>query len=56
MLFNSIAFMVFLPFVFAAFWLVSSKNRWIVLLIASYYFYMSWNIKYVLLIVFTTAL
>ena len=31
------------------------KNRWIVLLLSSYYFYMSWNVKYVVLILFTTV-
>lgn len=54
MLFNSLAFAIFLPIVFFLFWLVPQKYRWIVLLISSYYFYMSWNVKYVVLILFTT--
>lgn len=29
--------------------------RWVLLLISSYYFYMSWNVKYVVLILFTTV-
>lgn len=56
MLFNSIAFAVFLPIVFILYWVFPFKYRWILLLIASYYFYMSWNAKYLLLIVFITAI
>lgn len=55
MLFNSLAFAVFLPIVFLLYWAIPQKYRWIVLLTASYYFYMSWNVKYVVLILFTTA-
>lgn len=54
MLFNSFAFAVFLPIVFWIYWKIPHKCRWILLLAASYYFYMSWNIKYVLLIFLTT--
>ena len=55
MLFNSLAFLVFMPIVFALYWLIPQKGRWILLLIASYYFYMSWNPKYVVLILGTTV-
>jgi D-alanyl-lipoteichoic acid acyltransferase DltB (MBOAT superfamily) len=55
MLFNSLQFAVFLPIVFISYWLLPHKYRWLLLLIASYYFYMSWNAKYVVLILFTTA-
>lgn len=54
MLFNSLAFGIFLPIVFALYWLLPHKYRWILILIASYYFYMSWNVKYIFLILFTT--
>lgn len=54
MLFNSLAFAVFLPIVFALYWLLPHRFRWVLLLAASYYFYMSWNVKYVTLILFTT--
>lgn len=54
MLFNSLSFAVFLPVVFVLYWLLPHKYRWILLLMASYYFYMSWNVKYVVLILFTT--
>ena len=56
MLFNSFAYMAFLPIVFIIYWMVPHKFRWILLLISSYYFYMSWNVKYVVLILFTTVI
>lgn len=56
MLFNSLSFAVFLPVVFALFWLCPQRLRWVVLLISSYYFYMCWNVKYVVLILLTTAI
>lgn len=55
MLFNSLAFAVFLPVVFLLYWALPQKYRYIALLISSYYFYMSWNVKYVVLILFTTG-
>ena len=55
MLFNSIQYAIFLPVVFAVYWLLPHKFRWPLLLAASYYFYMSWNPKYVVLILFTTV-
>lgn len=54
MLFNSFAFAIFLPIVFILYWGFSYKYRWILMLVVSYYFYMSWNPKYVVLILFTT--
>lgn len=54
MLFNSFSFAVFLPIVFILYWALPHRFRWFLLLIASYYFYMSWNIKYVVLIFTTT--
>lgn len=54
MQFNSLAFAVFLPLVFIIYWIIPQSKRWIVLLAASYYFYISWNFKYVVLIIFTT--
>lgn len=55
MLFNSFAYAIFLPIVFALYWALPHKFRWPLLLIASYYFYMSWNPKYVVLILLTTV-
>lgn len=54
MLFNSLAYGIFLPIVFTIYWLIPNKYRWVLLLISSYYFYMSWNPKYIVLIFGTT--
>ena len=55
MLFNSLAYGIFLPVVFIIYWMIPNKYRWILLLVSSYYFYMSWNPKYVALILLTTG-
>lgn len=55
MLFNSFQFAVFLPVVFFLYWAIPHRLRWGLLLIASYYFYMSWDARYILLILFTTV-
>lgn len=56
MLFNSFEFAIFLPIVFAIYWLLPHRFRWSVILVSSYYFYMSWNIKYGFLILLTTLI
>lgn len=56
MLFNSLEFLIFLPIVFILFWVFPKKYKWIVLLAASYVFYMWWNWKLVFLILFTTVI
>lgn len=45
-----------MPVVFALYWLLPHQHRWWLLLFASYYFYMSWNVSYVVLILFTTVI
>lgn len=55
MLFNSIAFAIFLPIVFLLYWVCPPKYRHIFLLLVSYYFYMNLDVKYVFLLLFTTA-
>ena len=55
MLFNSFGFAVFLPIVFVIYWALPNPYRWALLLAASYGFYMSWNVKYVGLILLTTC-
>ncbi|MCR5250719.1 MAG: MBOAT family protein [Lachnospiraceae bacterium] len=55
MLFNSLSFAIFLPVVFAIYWILPHKFRWILLLAASYWFYMSWHPEYIVLILFTTV-
>jgi D-alanyl-lipoteichoic acid acyltransferase DltB (MBOAT superfamily) len=56
MLFNSLEFIVFFPIVVAAYFLLNPKYRWILLLAASYYFYMCWNYKYIVLIIVSTLI
>ena len=53
--FNSIQFLLFYPIVAILNFVVPRKYRWIPLLIASYYFYLTWNAKLFFLILFTTA-
>ncbi len=55
MIFNSLSFLIFCPIVFSLYWLTKDKYKWFILLVASYYFYMSWNVKYVCLILITTV-
>lgn len=54
MLFNSIDFMIFFPVVVGVYFLIPRKARYLWLLLASYYFYMSWNPEYALLIAAST--
>lgn len=56
MLFNSLIFLVFLPVVFSAYWLIPAKHRNLFLLIASYYFYFSYNPWFLLLLIGTSGL
>lgn len=53
MLFNSSQFVFFFLATFGAF-LIIPKKRWLVLLIASYIFYMSWRWDYIVLIITST--
>ncbi|NOY59071.1 MAG: MBOAT family protein [Calditrichaeota bacterium] len=54
MLFNSLQFAIFFIVVVSIYFSIPHRYRWILLLIASYYFYMCWNAKYIVLIVFST--
>lgn len=56
MLFNSFSFLIFFPIVVLLYFIVPKKVRYIWLLIASYYFYMSWNPKYIVLILISTII
>ncbi len=56
MLFNSLQFLIFFPIVVALYFALPHRFRWIMLLLASYYFYMCWNYKYVILIFTTTCI
>lgn len=55
MLFNSFQFLIFFPIVVLIYFFVPQKMKNIWLLITSYYFYMSWDAKYIFLILFVTA-
>ena len=63
MLFNSLEFLLFLPLVFAAYWIL---NVWtdrpkvlraqnVLILVASYVFYGWWDWRFLSLIIFSTA-
>ena len=56
MLFNSLEFLIFFPIVVAAYFILPKKLKQFWLLIASYYFYMCWNAKYIFLIFFSTMI
>lgn len=54
MLFHSFRFLIFFPAVALVYFVVPKEIRYLWLLIASYYFYMSWNARYAALIAFST--
>lgn len=59
MLFNSLKFALFLPVVFFLYWVLLKRNykhQNILLLIASYYFYASWDFRFLFLLIFSTLL
>lgn len=56
MLFNSFHFLIFFPIVVMIYFTFPKKIRWVWLLITSYYFYMSWNAKYAVLIAGSTVI
>ena len=56
MSFNSIDFLVFFPIVAVILFIIPKSMRNIWLLIVSYYFYMSWNPKYTVLIAISTII
>lgn len=56
MLFNSIDFLLFFPLVTVVHFILPHRVRWVWLLVASYFFYMCWNPKYVVLIAVSTVI
>ena len=56
MLFNSAHFLLFFPIVLLVYQIIPDSVKYLWLLAASYYFYMSWNAKYALLILLSTAI
>ncbi len=56
MLFNSIDYLIFFPIVVSLYFIIPKKIKNFWLLLASYYFYMCWNAKYLLLIFISTVI
>lgn len=56
MLFNSMAFAIFLPIVFLLYWICPGRYRYLFMIAASYYFYASMDVKYAFLLLFMTLL
>ena len=56
MLFNSIEFLIFLPIVFAIYWLLKGRLKWqnAFVVVASYFFYGWWDWRFLFLIAFTS--
>ena len=54
MLFNSYEFLIFFPTVVTAYFLLTPRLRVLLLLIASYAFYMHWRVAYAALLVAST--
>lgn len=55
MAFNSMNFLLFMPLVVLIYFALPLKIRYIWLLFASYFFYMCWNPKYIVLLLFATV-
>lgn len=53
--FNSVEFLIFLPVVVSFYWVLPFRFRWVLLLAASLFFYMSWNVWLIILIGVTTV-
>ena len=56
MLFNSVHFAIFFPIVVVAYFALPQRMRWMLLLAASYYFYMAWEPSYVVLLLAATVI
>ncbi len=56
MLFNSLEFAYFFPLVVLFFFGIPHRFRWMLLLAASYYFYMCWKPEYALLLMLSTGI
>lgn len=55
MVFNSYSFFIFFPVVVMIHFALPKRVQYIWLLVASYYFYMNWDARYVLLLLFSTV-
>lgn len=54
MLFNSLPFLYFFAMVMVLYFTLPFRFRWVLLLGASYYFYMCWKVDYLLLLILST--
>lgn len=54
MLFNSLQFVLFLSIVFAIYFYIPFRLRWVLLLVSSVYFYSCWRLEYFVLIAICT--
>lgn len=52
MLFNSLEYLIFLFIVVCIYYTIARKHQWLFLLICSFWFYMSWNVKHTFLLLF----
>lgn len=50
MLFNSLTYLLFLSFILVIYWMAPHRFRLMILLVGSYFFYMSWKAEYGLLL------
>jgi alginate O-acetyltransferase complex protein AlgI len=55
MQFNSLEYLIFFPFVVALYFTLPQRFRWVLLLTASYYFYMCWKAEYAVLLLVSTV-
>lgn len=56
MLFNSIEFLVFFVLVTAVYFCIPDRVKWLYLLMASFYFYMCWKPKFIILLMIPTTI
>ncbi|MDQ1353199.1 MAG: hypothetical protein QG657_3505 [Acidobacteriota bacterium] len=56
MIFNSIDFLIFFGIVFALYFFIPTKFKWLFLVIASYFFYGYWKIEYLVFLIVPTIL
>ncbi len=56
MLFNSVQYLVFFSVIFMIYWAVPNKYRIPLILFGSYFFYMCWDAKYIVLIIGITLI
>jgi len=54
MQFNSLEYLIFFPLVVALYFTLPQRFRWVLLLTASYYFYMCWKPEHAVLLLAST--